>query len=172
MARIWRQATRRAAPLDHAPRRVAPTLSRLEPADWHLLRVADPVHGLARPVLDAVLTMILVSWGSGAVSTSSTVMRAFLAFASQLFLPAALMWALGGTRLGRGVAVLIVATFGAKIGFAKRNLKTLEESFRIRLENEELAKSLEFERAQLSVARDAAVKANREKSRFLASAKP
>jgi signal transduction histidine kinase/CheY-like chemotaxis protein len=122
------------------------------------------------PALDAVLTMILVSWGAGAVSTSATVMRAFLAYASLLFIPTALMWALAGPWLGWGVAALVLMFFGVQIRFAKRNLQTFEESFRIRLENQALATSLEFERAQLAIARDAAVKANQEKSRFLAGA--
>ncbi|MBT2301534.1 hybrid sensor histidine kinase/response regulator [Variovorax paradoxus] len=122
------------------------------------------------PSLDAVLTMILVSWGAGAVSTSATVMPAFLAYASLLFVPTALMWALSGSWLGLGVAALVLMFFGVQFRFARRNLQTFEESFRIRLENEALATSLEFERAQLAVARDAAVKANQDKSRFLAAA--
>lgn len=122
------------------------------------------------PSLDAVLTMILVSWGAGAVSTSATIRPAFLAYASLLFVPTALMWALSGTRLGLGIAALVLMFFGVQSRFARRNLETFEESFRIRLENEALATSLEFERAQLAVARDAAVKANQDKSRFLAAA--
>lgn len=122
------------------------------------------------PALDAVLTMILVSWGAGAVSTSSTISRAFLAYAGFLFVPTALMWALEGPWLGWGVAALVLMFFGVQIRFARKNLETFEESFRIRLENEALASSLEFERSQLAVARDAAVKANLDKSRFLAAA--
>ncbi|SFN41795.1 hybrid sensor histidine kinase/response regulator [Variovorax sp. OV329] len=122
------------------------------------------------PSLDAVLTMILVSWGAGAVSTSATVMRAFLAYASLLFVPTAIMWALSATWLGVGVAALVLMFFGVQFRFARRNQQTFEESFRIRQENEELATSLEFERAQLAVARDAAVRANQDKSRFLAAA--
>ncbi|MBJ2156648.1 ATP-binding response regulator [Variovorax sp. IB41] len=126
--------------------------------------------GWLEPLLDAVLTMILVSWGAGAVSTSSTVMRAFLAYAGFLFVPTAFMWLLSGTWLGLGVAALVLMFFGVQIRFARRNLQTFEESFLIRQENEELAKSLEHERAQLAIARDTAVKANHDKSRFLAAA--
>lgn len=122
------------------------------------------------PSLDAVLTMILVSWGAGAVSTSATIMRAFLAYASLLFVPTALMWSVSGTWLGLGVAALVLMFFGVQIRFAKGNLQTFEESFRIRLENEALASSLEYQRAQLAQARDVAVKANQDKSRFLAAA--
>ena len=120
--------------------------------------------------LKAVLTMILVSWGAGAVSTSSTVLRAFIAYASLLFVPTALVWLLAGPWLGWGIAALVLMFFGVQIRFARRNLETFEESFRIRLENQTLARSLAAERTELARARDAAVQANREKSRFLAAA--
>ncbi|MDM0057751.1 ATP-binding response regulator [Variovorax fucosicus] len=122
------------------------------------------------PTLDAVLTMILVSWGAGAVSTSATVLPAFLAYAGLLFVPTAAMWMLAGSWLGWGVGALVLMFFGVQIRFAKRNLQTFDESFGIRLENQALATTLEFERAQLAIARDAAVQANNDKSRFLATA--
>jgi two-component system, sensor histidine kinase len=122
------------------------------------------------PTLDAVLTMILVSWGAGAVSTSSPVMRAFIAYAALLFVPTALMWLFAGGWLGWGIAALVLMFFGVQIRFARHNQKTFEESFRMRMENEALARSLEAERAHLAVARDVAVNANRDKSRFLAAA--
>lgn len=122
------------------------------------------------PTLDAVLTMILVSWGAGAVSTSSTVMPAFLAYAALLFVPTALMWAVQGSWLGAGVATLVLMFLSVQTKFARRNLQIFEESFRIRLENEALARRLAAEQAALAEARDLAVKANLEKSRFLAAA--
>lgn len=122
------------------------------------------------PTLDAVLTMILVSWGAGAVSTSATVFPAFLSYAAWLFLPTALMWAITGTWLGTGVSVLVVMFFGVQIRFARRNLRTFEESFRIRLENVELARQLAVEGQEVALARDAAVRAGLSKSQFLASA--
>lgn len=122
------------------------------------------------PTLDAVLTMILVSWGAGAVSTSATVMPAFLAYAGLLFVPTAAMWLVAGGWLGGGVAALVLMFFGVQTRFARRNLQTFEESFGIRAENQALATSLEFERAQLAIARDQAVRANNDKSRFLAGA--
>ncbi|BEP64795.1 hypothetical protein GmRootV213_53490 (plasmid) [Variovorax sp. V213] len=122
------------------------------------------------PTLDAVLTMILVSWGAGAVSTSATVMPAFLAYAGLLFVPTAAMWLVAGGWLGWGVAALVLMFFGVQTRFARRNLQTFEESFGIRAENLALATSLEFERAQLAIARDQAVRANNDKSRFLAGA--
>ncbi|MDQ0023793.1 signal transduction histidine kinase [Variovorax paradoxus] len=122
------------------------------------------------PTLDAVLTMILVSWGAGAVSTSATVMPAFLAYAALLFAPTAVMWLAAGGWLGWGVGALVLMFFGVQTRFARRNLETFEESFGIRAENQALATSLEFERAQLAIARDQAVRANNDKSRFLAGA--
>jgi len=122
------------------------------------------------PALDAVLTMILVSWGAGAVSTSATVMPAFLAYASLLFMPTAAMWFGTGTWLGTGIGALVLMFFGVQARFARRNLQTFEESFGIRVENEALARTLESERAKLASARDEAVRANHDKSRFLAGA--
>ena len=122
------------------------------------------------PARDAILTMLLVSWGAGAVSTSSTVMRAFMAYASFLFVPTAVMWFVTGDAIGLAVGALVLMFFGVQSRFARRNLETFEESFRIRLENDALARSLEAERGQLAAARDSAVQANQEKSRFLAAA--
>ena len=122
------------------------------------------------PARDAILTMILVSWGAGAVSTSSTVMRAFLAYASLLFVPTAVMWLVSGSAVGFAVGALVLMFFGVQSRFARRNMETFEESFRIRLENDALARSLQAERQQLAAARDSAVQANQEKSRFLAAA--
>jgi two-component system, sensor histidine kinase len=122
------------------------------------------------PARDAILTMILVSWGAGAVSTSSTVMRAFIAYAGFLFVPTALMWFASASAVGLAVGALVLMFFGVQSRFARRNMETFEESFRIRLENDALARSLEAERVQLAAARDSAVQANQEKSRFLAAA--
>ena len=119
---------------------------------------------------DAVLTMIMVSLAAGGVSVSSTVLRAYVAYAAPMFLPLALMWLLAGPWLGFAVATLIVLFFGVQMRFARDNLATFEQSFRIRLENRELAERLAAERSELERTRDAAVQANREKSRFLAAA--
>ncbi|MDT4829907.1 Adaptive-response sensory-kinase SasA [compost metagenome] len=80
------------------------------------------------------------------------------------------MWLVAGGWLGGGVAALVLMFFGVQTRFARRNLQTFEESFGIRAENQALATSLEFERAQLAIARDQAVRANNDKSRFLAGA--
>lgn len=120
--------------------------------------------------LGAVLTMIIVSWGAGAVATSATFMPAFLAYAGLMFVPLAGMWLLSATWLGVGIAALVLMFFVVQWRFARRNLQMFEESFEIRRENEALARNLVVERAALRQARDAAVQADREKSRFLAAA--
>lgn len=113
--------------------------------------------------LRALLTMVLVSWGAGAVSTSSTVMKAFHAYAACMFLPTAAIWFWLGGPLGLGTGALVLMFYGVQIRFARHNCATFEESFRIRLDNLQLARSL-------AVARDEAQRANEAKSRFLARA--
>jgi signal transduction histidine kinase/CheY-like chemotaxis protein len=120
--------------------------------------------------LDAVLTMILISLAAGGVAVSSTVMRAYMAYAAPMFVPIAFMWALAGPWLGWAIAVLVLLFFGVQMRFARGNLETFEQSFRIRLENEALARHLASESIELERTRDAAVQANLEKSRFLAAA--
>ena len=167
----------RAAALAHMAQDRARPIARRLRATVHWNVLIGACNGSAAffmawldPALDAVLTMILVSWGAGAVSTSATVFPAFLAYAGLLFVPTAAMWMLAGSWLGGGVGALVLMFFGVQIRFAKRNLQTFDESFGIRLENQALATTLEFERAQLAIARDAAVQANNDKSRFLAAA--
>jgi len=119
---------------------------------------------------DAVLTMILVSLAAGGVSVSATVIRAYVAYAAPMFVPVALMWALAGPWLGFAVATLVLLFFGVQMRFARDNLATFEQSFRIRQENQALVQRLAAERSELERTRDAAVQANLEKSRFLAAA--
>jgi signal transduction histidine kinase/CheY-like chemotaxis protein len=172
VSREWRMVALRRLSLDRA----RPVAHRLRAVlYWNLL--IGLCNGSAAlfmlwldPTLDAVLTMILVSWGAGAVSTSSTVMPAFIAYAGLLFAPTALMWIASGSWLGLGVGALVLMFFGVQLRFARRNLQLFEESFGIRAEREALARSLEYERGQLALARDEAVRANHDKSRFLAGA--
>ena len=142
---------------------------------WNLaLGLANGSAALFMAVLDtssdAVLTMILVSWAAGAVSTSATVARAFVAYAGPMFVPTAALWLSTGTAFGVGVAALVLMFFGVQLRFAQANLRTFEESYRIRQENEALARTLAAERAELARARDEAQQASQEKSRFLAAA--
>ncbi len=122
------------------------------------------------PTLDAVLTMILVSWGAGAVSTSSTVMPAFIAYAGLLFAPTALMWIFSGPWLGVGVGALVLMFFGVQTALCASQPGNLRGVLRHPCRARGAGAILEFERAQLALARDEAVRANRDKSRFLAGA--
>ena len=112
---------------------------------------------------DALLTMVLVSWAAGAVSTSAPLLRAYAVYSACIFIPVVLMWAVAWTPLSLGVAALVLMFAGVQFRFARQNADVFEESYRIRLENEDLAR-------QLAVARDVAEAANRAKSRFLAAA--
>lgn len=119
---------------------------------------------------DAVLTMILMSWNAGAVSTTYMVPRGFVAYAAASSVPTAAMWFLSGTWIGVGCGVLVLLFFGVQLRYAQQNLKLYQESYRMRLENLELLKDLSEQRVRLSQARDVAVEADLAKSRFLAAA--
>ncbi len=119
---------------------------------------------------DAVLTMILMSLSAGAVSTTFTLVPAFLGFAAAIAVPIALQWAFAGGALGLGVAALVLMFLGVQMRFARQNLAMFEQSYRMRLENAALLRELDAERQRLSSARDAAVAADLSKSRFLAAA--
>ncbi|MFO1298161.1 MAG: histidine kinase dimerization/phospho-acceptor domain-containing protein [Rubrivivax sp.] len=68
-----------------------------------------------------------------------------------------------GSPFGLGVALLIGLTTGAQWRFLRLNAHLFEESFRMRVENEDLVR-------QLAAARDVAEAGNHAKSRFLAAA--
>ena len=119
---------------------------------------------------DALLTMVLVSWGAGGVSTGATIVPAFMAYGIGLFVPTAAMWLLSGNWLGLGVGTLVLMFFGVQLRYARRNCDTFEESYQMRQENLALASRLSEERSALAQARDAADAANQAKSQFLASA--
>jgi signal transduction histidine kinase/ActR/RegA family two-component response regulator len=119
---------------------------------------------------DALLTMILVSWGAGGVATNATIAASYVAFGSFMFIPTALMWLLGGGWFGAATATLVLMLFHVQLRYARRNNETFEESFRMRQENAALAQRLAHESAQVALARDAAESANQAKSRFLAAA--
>jgi signal transduction histidine kinase/CheY-like chemotaxis protein len=115
------------------------------------------------PTSDALLTMILVSWGAGAVSASAPVLRAYTVYSVAVFAPLALMWLLEGTPVAIAVAALIAMFSRVQRRFARQNAEMFEASYRIRHANEALLR-------ELAEARDAAEAANRAKTRFLAAA--
>lgn len=119
---------------------------------------------------DALLTMILMSLSAGAVSTTFMVPRGYVAYAAAVSFPTALMWIVSFTWVGAGVGALVLMFFVVQLRFARQNLRMYQESYRMRLENVELLKTLSEERQRLAQARDLAVEADLSKSRFLASA--
>ena len=118
----------------------------------------------------ALLTMVLLGQGTGAVSTTFTVRSAFVAYVAGIALPATLMWLLDGGALSISIAVIMLMLFAVQLRFARQNLDLFEESYRMRLENMTLLRQLSEERSQLAQARDLAVQADLSKSRFLAAA--
>lgn len=120
--------------------------------------------------LDALVTTMLFALATGGLAVNSTYSRAYAAYATPILGLTALMWAVEGGWIGLTVTLMILLAMGMHIRFARSNQETFEESFRIRLENEALVRSLAAERNELERARDAAMQANLEKSRFLAAA--
>jgi signal transduction histidine kinase/ActR/RegA family two-component response regulator len=119
---------------------------------------------------DAILTMIVLTLSAGAISTTFSVLPAFVAFGAALTLPCAAAWAAGGGWAGAGVAALMLMFLGVQVRFARQTLRMFEESYRMRQAHTDLLRELSDERARLAHARDAAVAADLAKSRFLAAA--
>lgn len=129
------------------------------------------------PERNAIVTMILVSLAAGAMTTSATVLSAYLAFACAALVPVALAWLLAGTGFDVAIAALIVLFIKVQYGFARKNGETYQESFVMRFERDQKARELEREKGaltelaqQLAAARDVAEQADAAKTRFLAAA--
>jgi signal transduction histidine kinase len=118
----------------------------------------------------ALLTMILVCWCAGGVSTAAAYARAFYYFVGPALLPLALMWVLTGDSENIVIGVLVVLFGLFQVFFVRDNERVVHESFLIRYENERLLDALERERQEVLLARDRAEAASRAKSRFLAAA--
>jgi signal transduction histidine kinase/ActR/RegA family two-component response regulator len=118
----------------------------------------------------ALLTMILVCWCAGGVSTAAAYARAFYYFVAPALLPLALMWILTLESENIVIGVLVVLFGLFQVFFVRDNERLVHESFLIRYENERLLDALERERQEVLLARDRAEEASRAKSRFLAAA--
>ena len=123
-----------------------------------------------QPEERALLTMILVCWTAGGVSTAAAYARAFYAYVAPALLPLALLWVMTGDAQSIAVALLIVLFGLIQVFFVRDNERVVRESFVIRYENERLLEALERERQEVLLARDRAEEANRAKSQFLAAA--
>ncbi|PWT73573.1 MAG: hypothetical protein C5B46_05205, partial [Proteobacteria bacterium] len=118
----------------------------------------------------AIVTMLLVSWASGAVSTNAAHRPAYFAYVVPMLTPLATLWAMSGTVEGLSVAFLIVMIVVLQTGFVRDNERVFRQSFDIRYENERLIRELQVQRQAVIHERDRAEEANRAKSRFLAAA--
>ena len=118
----------------------------------------------------ALLTMILVCWTAGGVSTMAAYARTFYAYVAPALLPLAFLWVMAGDPQSIAVAVLIILFGLMQVFFVRDNEHVVRESFTIRYENERLLEALERERQEVLLARDRAEEANRAKSQFLAAA--
>jgi signal transduction histidine kinase/ActR/RegA family two-component response regulator len=153
-----------------------PVAERLRSALWWTLALGAAYGCAALFMLQldtaaaGILTMVLMSLSAGAVSTTFSVVRAFVAFAAGIAIPTALMWLATGGWIGWCVGALVLMFMGVQVRFARQNMALFEESYSMRLENQTLLRELSAERAQLAQARDTAVQADLSKSRFLAAA--
>ena len=118
----------------------------------------------------ALLTMILVCWTAGGVSTHAAYARAFYAFVVPSLLPLATLWALTGSPEDIVLGVLVLLFVVIQIYFVLDNERVVQDSFLIRYRHDSLLDKLERERAEVMLARNRAEDANLEKSRFLAAA--
>ncbi|MFT4102719.1 MAG: ATP-binding protein [Burkholderiaceae bacterium] len=119
---------------------------------------------------DAVLTMILVSIGAGAVPTNSMVPASFHCYTAAIFGIMAVVWTLNGDWQGVAIAALLLLFYAVLSRSARDAYRMFRESYDIRSENAALAHELGQEQRRLAMARDEAVRANLDKSRFLAAA--
>ena len=118
----------------------------------------------------ALLTMVLFCWCSGAVATASALPRIFVVFALPFVLPLAASWFRADVAHGNFIALLIVLFLMIQLLTVRDNGRQVVESLRIRLENLGLIEELQREREEANAARERAESANRAKSRFLAAA--
>jgi two-component system, sensor histidine kinase len=153
-----------------------PMADRLKVVTWLSLALGGSYGSIAlfMPGLptehDAILSMLLLSLGAGAITTTFTVVPAFVAFGAGLSVPLAIAWAVGGGWPGVVLGVLILLLFQVQVRFANRTFDMFRESFQMAHRNTELVEQLSREREHLKLARDAAMSADVSKSRFLASA--
>ena len=105
---------------------------------------------------DSLLSMMIASWAAGGISTTGPLLRSFALYAGCMMVPLAALWMSEMTPIGVAVGALFLVVYGVQYRFAKQNSAVLDESFRIRRENEALMQQLSL--------------ANQAKTRFLAAA--
>ncbi|MBC5765696.1 ATP-binding response regulator [Ramlibacter albus] len=166
-----------------AIRRVILALADPASGDWQL-RVRkrlgiSVLHGsvlalflAAFPALDvaerAFATIVLIACATGSISTSAGYRGSIVAYGGPIMVPLLVLWAvLPNTHarplIGVGSAILVVLYALMLLGFGKSTWQTFRESCLIRFREQELV-------AQLQEALADAERANKSKTRFLASA--
>jgi signal transduction histidine kinase/CheY-like chemotaxis protein len=116
----------------------------------------------------AFCTIVLIACATGSISTSAGYRGSLIAYSGPIFVPLFVLWAVLPTQharplLGVGSALLVVLYGLVMAGFGKSTWDTFRESCLIRFREQELV-------ARLQDALEAAERANRSKTRFLASA--
>jgi len=116
-----------------------------------------------------ILLAIVAMMTGGAVTTSGGPRSMVTVYVLSLAPPTAHLVLSQDTSLQR-VALMAVGLFFASLAALRHNHRALRESFRLRLENQELLASLAVEKQREEAARRDAERANQDKSRFLAAA--
>lgn len=153
-----------------------PVRERLRQAAWSTLLLGC-MHGSSAAFMlwmdtadSAVMTMVSASLAAGSASSSYTIRSVSMGFQAGVVVPSALVWALQPNWWSWAVSALLLMLMGVQFRFSEQNRRVFEEAFRIRTENTVLLEQLSHERERLAQARDAAVRADLSKSRFLAAA--
>ncbi|CAN7552107.1 hybrid sensor histidine kinase/response regulator [Pseudorhodoferax sp. LjRoot39] len=153
-----------------------PVAERLRQAGWSTLLLGC-LHGASAGFMfwmdtaeSAILTMVSMSQAAGSASASYTIRPVSIGFQAGVVVPSALVWALQPHWWSWAIAALLLMLLGVQFRFSEQNRRVFEEAFRIRTQNTVLLEQLSHEREQLAEARDAAVRADLSKSRFLAAA--
>jgi len=118
----------------------------------------------------ALLTMVLVGFGTGSLTSSVSYLPANYALVIPMLVPFIIRSGWSGTREGIILAVLLVIFLGFIINGGRNINRVLINALRTRFENIDLIAALTQEKTAAEEARQQAESANRQKSQFLASA--
>ena len=107
----------------------------------------------------AILTMIIMAWGSGSVTLSGAWLPSFLCFTIPMAVLLSCAWFVSAEEsfgVDAGVGALILLFFIVQFTFARQSERIFRESFDMRYEKERLVEALEVERANVTQQRDRA----------------
>jgi hypothetical protein len=92
-----------------------------------------------------LLTMVLVCWSAGGVSTAAAYARAYYAFVAPTLLPAAALWAATAPPQHAVLALLIVMIGLIQMFFVRDSERVVLKSFSIRYDYERLLNAIDTE---------------------------